>query len=112
MWPSREAALAAILVLINERVGYFVSGFLAGGYYLAEYYAPGSGLLPWLPFVIGLRVFRTRRDLEDLFDVLCRCALLYAPFCMVELVMSPQFHRWVYGYHQHSFLQQLRGSIS
>lgn len=47
------AVIAALIVLLNERVGYFLSGFLAGGYFLAEYYSPGGGLLPWLPFVIG-----------------------------------------------------------
>jgi hypothetical protein len=47
------AVIAAILVLINERAGYFLSGFLAGGYLLVEYYAPNMLTVPWLPFVIG-----------------------------------------------------------
>lgn len=64
----------------------------------------------YLPFAIGQRVFRTERDLRDLFEVLTLCALIYAPFSLIELRMSPQFHRWVYGYHQHSFLQSIRGT--
>jgi hypothetical protein len=63
----------------------------------------------YLPFAVGQRVFRTERDLRDLLEVLGICALIYAPFCLVELRFSPQFHRWVYGYHQHSFLQAVRG---
>jgi len=47
------AIIAAVLVLINERAGYFLSGFLAGGYLLVEYYAPNLLTVPWLPFVIG-----------------------------------------------------------
>lgn len=47
------AVLAAVLVLINERAGYFISGFLAGGFLLVEYYAPNQLTVPWLPFVIG-----------------------------------------------------------
>src|SRR6266542_6178844 len=47
------AVIAAILVLINERAGYFISGFLAGGFLLAEYYAPNQLTVPWLPFMIG-----------------------------------------------------------
>lgn len=47
------ALLAAILVLVNERAGYFVSGFLAGGFLLVEYYAPAVLTLPILPFIIG-----------------------------------------------------------
>ena len=60
-WPAwSDAALmitlaliAAIIVLINERVGYFVSGFLAGGFFLVEYYAPNLLTVPLLPFIIG-----------------------------------------------------------
>lgn len=47
------AVIAAILVLINERAGYFISGFLAGGYLLIEYFAPGVLSVPILPFIIG-----------------------------------------------------------
>lgn len=47
------AVLAAGIVLANERVGYFLSGFLAGGYTLIEYYEPGVLTLPLFPFIIG-----------------------------------------------------------
>jgi hypothetical protein len=47
------AVVAALLVLLNERAGYFVSGFLAGGFFLVEYYAPNTLTVPVLPFVIG-----------------------------------------------------------
>ena len=45
--------IAAAITIINERVGYFLSGFLAGGLFLVEYYAPGVLTLPLLPFTIG-----------------------------------------------------------
>lgn len=45
--------IAAAIVLINERFGYFLSGFLAGGFLLVEYYAPGILTVPWLPFLVG-----------------------------------------------------------
>ncbi len=47
------AVIAATITIINERVGYFLSGFLAGGYFLVEYYAPEILTLPLLPFIIG-----------------------------------------------------------
>ena len=47
------AVIAAILTLLNERAGYFVSGFLAGAYLLVEYYAPNVLTVPLLPFLIG-----------------------------------------------------------
>ena len=45
--------LAGAIPVINERAGYFLSGFLSGGYYLAEYYAAGVLFIPLLPFVVG-----------------------------------------------------------
>jgi hypothetical protein len=45
--------IAAAIAVINERVGYFLSGFLAGGYIAVEYIAPGVLTLPLLPFLGG-----------------------------------------------------------
>jgi hypothetical protein len=45
--------LAGAVPAMNERAGYFLSGFLAGGYYLSEYYVPGVLFLSLLPFVVG-----------------------------------------------------------
>jgi hypothetical protein len=47
------AVIAAAVPIINQRVGYFFSGFLAGGYFLIEFYAPGLLTVPLLPFIIG-----------------------------------------------------------
>jgi uncharacterized membrane protein YoaK (UPF0700 family) len=47
------AVIAAAIAIINERVGYFLSGFLAGSYFLVEYYQPGLLTLPFLPFLVG-----------------------------------------------------------
>lgn len=60
-WPSwglwafviTLALVAAIIALVNERVGYFLSGFLAGSFFLVEYYVPGASTVPVLPFIIG-----------------------------------------------------------
>lgn len=46
--------LAAGIALINTRVGYFISGFVAGGYFLSDYYVPNfTGIPPILPFIVG-----------------------------------------------------------
>ena len=60
-WPAWSDAafmialglIAAILVLIHERAGYFLSGFLAGGFFLVEYYAPNVLTVPLMPFIVG-----------------------------------------------------------
>jgi hypothetical protein len=50
------ALVAAAITLINERVGYFLSGLLAGGYFLVEYYEPGVLTFPLLPFIVGAMI--------------------------------------------------------
>lgn len=47
------AIIAAALVIVNERAGYFISGFFAGGYMLMEYFEPGVLTFPFLPFLVG-----------------------------------------------------------
>jgi cell division protein FtsW (lipid II flippase) len=61
-----------------------------------------------LPFFLGAALFRSSKDLRDLLAAFAVAGLLYVPFAAVEMRMSPQFHNWVYGYHQHSFLQTMR----
>ncbi len=34
--------------------------------------------------------------------------MVYVPLCLVEMRLSPQLHSWVYGYHQHEFVQAVR----
>src|SRR5512138_1670082 len=47
------AVIATAVPVINERFGYFFSGFLAGGYFLVEYQTPGELVLPLVPFLVG-----------------------------------------------------------
>jgi hypothetical protein len=47
------ALAAALIVIRRDRIGYFLSGFLVGGYFLVEYYEPGVLTLPLLPFLVG-----------------------------------------------------------
>jgi len=60
-WPAWSDYLFVIALaliagsppLINQRLGYVVSGFLTGGAVLVEYLAPGVLTLPLLPFLAG-----------------------------------------------------------
>ncbi len=79
------------------------------GWYDAMSIAASMFLDVYLPFAIGARVFRTERDLRDLFEVLTLCGLIYAPLCLFELRFAPQLHYRLYGYYQHQFLQMMRG---
>ncbi len=62
-----------------------------------------------LPFYLGAVMFRGSRDLRVLLTTLVVAALLYSPLQFIEMILSPQLHRWVYGFHQHAFLQVMRG---
>ena len=45
--------LAAAIALTNTQFGYYVSGFLGGGFFLVEYFAPGGSTIPLIPFFVG-----------------------------------------------------------
>lgn len=47
------AMLAAVITIVRERVGYFLSAFLVGSIFLVEYYEPRVLTLPLLPFLVG-----------------------------------------------------------
>ena len=65
-------------------------------------------LIVILPFFIGRQLFRTEEDHALLFRVLILAGLFYSLLMLFELRMSPQLHRWLYGYFPHSWVQQIR----
>jgi hypothetical protein len=77
---------------------------LKDGFYMGITYF----LITFLPLYLGYALVRKSIELEQLLVGLAVAGLVYVPFAMVELRMSPQWHRWVYGYAQHSFDQTIR----
>lgn len=66
-------------------------------------------VLRWgIPYLIGRMYFTTLQGLRELALGLFIGGLVYIPFCLYEIRMSPQLHNLVYGYHQHSFIQHYR----
>lgn len=58
---------------------------------------------------VGMRMFRKADDLRMIVRVLALSGLLYTIPIMIELRLSPQMHRWVYGYAgAHDWLQTIR----
>ena len=47
------AVIAASLTFVDERGGFVISGFLAGGYVAAEWYTPNMLVIPVMPFLLG-----------------------------------------------------------
>lgn len=56
-----------------------------------------------LPFYLGRILFRSSRDLEDILKALIIAGVVYTCFMAVEMRLSPQMHRWTYGFHPNNF---------
>lgn len=70
-----------------------------------------ENIVSWgLPYLIGRIYFNNAQSLRELIIGIFIGGLLYIPLCLYEARMSPQLHRIVYGWNQHSVAQQLRGS--
>ena len=62
----------------------------------------------WPTIFLGRTIIRTSRDLRTLFVILAGAATIYTVFIFLELRLSPQLHRWIYGYHPSSFVMAIR----
>ncbi len=65
-------------------------------------------LLSLMPFFLGRFFLNNVEDNEKIFKSLVILGLIYTPFMLIELRLSPQFQNWVYGYSNIDFLQQMR----
>ena len=70
-----------------------------------------DAILVWfIPYGIGKLYLQDWKAAKELLWGIFLGGLLYVPFCVVEILMSPQFHNWVYGFHPHEFQQSIRGN--
>lgn len=63
-----------------------------------------------IPYFLGRLYFFNPTGLREAAVALLMGGLIYVPLCLFEIRMSPQLHTWVYGFHQHEWLQAARGS--
>ena len=61
-----------------------------------------------IPYVLGRVYFNDWEGIRELAIGVFLGGVIYVPLCLLEMRLSPQLHRWVYGYFQHSFGQQKR----
>ncbi|BAZ44098.1 hypothetical protein NIES4102_11040 [Chondrocystis sp. NIES-4102] len=62
-----------------------------------------------VPFFIGRMYFNTLTGMRQLAIGIFLGGLVYVPLCLLEIAISPQLHRLVYGYHGNKdFVQSLR----
>lgn len=66
-------------------------------------------IIAWgIPYFLGRIYFNNLAALRILAKGFVIGGLIYVPLCLIEVRLSPQLHRWVYGFHQHSFAQTIR----
>jgi len=61
-----------------------------------------------IPYLLGRVYCSNLVGMTDLAWGIFLGGILYAPFCLLEIRLSPQLHLWVYGFHQHDFDQAIR----
>lgn len=69
----------------------------------------GANLFALVPFWAGRRLLANEAGHRHVIEVLVLAMLAYSLLILVEIRLSPQLHRWVYGFFPHSFGQQMRG---
>ncbi|GAB2516094.1 hypothetical protein GCM10008940_18410 [Microbulbifer agarilyticus] len=60
------------------------------------------------PFVLAALLVRDLKDGIKVLRLTAIAGLIYSPLMVIEVVMSPQLHTWIYGFFPHSFGQQMR----
>ncbi len=114
---SRIFRVAASLIAVGAIVTVLLNtdGFRAGSRYVpghVGYDAVHAVIMTLfetaIPFFIGMTMFRNGVDLRVLLKAVVVAAVLYSPLQFAEMALSPQLHRWLYGFHQHSFFQTFR----
>ena len=61
-----------------------------------------------IPYFVGRAYLARPMDHRLLLHALVAAGLAYSLLMLIEIRLSPQLHKWVYGYHQHSFAQHVR----
>jgi hypothetical protein len=68
-----------------------------------------SQIVTWaLPYFLGRLYLNNLEALKEIAILIVWGGLIYAPLCLLESRLSPQLHRWVYGFHAHQFAQTIR----
>lgn len=68
-----------------------------------------SQIISWgVPYLVGRLYLADQKGIHELAVVIFVGGLVYIPFCLYEIRMSPQLHKLVYGFHQHDFGQTKR----
>lgn len=97
-------------VLVFALVMPFISAMVNGLGISGAFYEMLPNMFLWVvPYFAGRIVLGDEMGVQELATGVFYGALIYAPLCWFEMLMSPQLHNWVYGSFQHKFNQTIRG---
>lgn len=65
-------------------------------------------LVSLIPLWLGVRYLNTREGHRALLEAIVLGGLFYTLPALLEIRISPQLHRWVYGFFPHDFVQHIR----
>lgn len=68
-----------------------------------------SNIITLIPFVTAYGLLNDDERRRQLIFALVLAALAYSVLMLIEVRLSPQLHRLIYGFFPHSFGQQIRG---
>ncbi len=100
--------VAWVLVPMASSVSNGIGGGTATAIYGGLTLVLQNAVVFGVPYLIGRAMFRTADDLRALVVALFAAGLVYVPLCLIEMRLTPQLHRWVYGSHAHAFGQAKR----
>ncbi|TLM75625.1 hypothetical protein ACONUD_16360 [Microbulbifer harenosus] len=61
-----------------------------------------------VPFVLAALLVKDFKDGVKILRLLAIAGLIYSPLMLIEVLLSPQLHTWIYGFFPHAFDQQIR----
>ena len=67
-----------------------------------------NSLVAVIPFFLFRKYFSTPESHCMILRTLVIMGIIYSFFALVEIRLSPQLHKWIYGFYQHSFIQHVR----
>lgn len=102
-------ALPLIIVFTNQE-SYVFGPTVVSGLPKSDFLALNFKFLSdlYIPFLLGVTVFRTKESQIEMLKVLMALGLVYTLFMLWEIRMSPQLHTNLYGFFPHSFAQMRR----
>jgi len=67
-----------------------------------------SQYIELIAFLLGLQLIKSHDDQLKIFQVVVIAVLWYSIPILFEIRMSPQLHKWIYGFFQHESFNQMR----